>query len=289
MKLERSDIEHPLWRKKVDASVFKDAATPIPKFLWKVWGIEQLFERIDGESVREVPVRVVYDKKVFLGARILYSPTKSMYRLFFTKPLGNALKDVFVMSYMRSIEQDLRKSKAQYEGVDIEEEIPFWEFLDIEFNVEEREFRFKAYYTQKPVYTELFQELVKSHTLRRIDDDLHDKDPYRFTKGVWRKREELGSQVEAMNVIYNLIDTKNRKIYVGEAESLTKRLKQERESIQDWDFYRFDTLPEGLSKRQRIAIERLIIRIFASFFESTSEVKSMKVSDFILANKKIDA
>ncbi|WP_208309669.1 hypothetical protein, partial [Hymenobacter defluvii] len=106
---------------------------------------------------------------------------------------------------MRSIEQDLRKSKAQYEGIDIEEEIPFWEFLDIEFNVEEREFKFKAYYTQKPVYTELFQELVKSHTLRRIDDDLHDKDPYRFTKDVWRKREELGSQVEAMNVIYNLI------------------------------------------------------------------------------------
>jgi hypothetical protein len=72
MKLERSDIEYPLWRKKVDASVFKDAATPIPKFLWKVWNIEQLFEPIDGESVRDVPVRVVYGKKVFLGARILY-------------------------------------------------------------------------------------------------------------------------------------------------------------------------------------------------------------------------
>ncbi|MCC3154611.1 hypothetical protein Q3A66_16470 [Hymenobacter sp. BT770] len=288
MKLERKDIEFPLWRKKVDASVFKDAITPIPKFLWKMWCIEQLFETPELLKDGKVPVRVTYGKKSFEGAYIRHDPSKSMYRLYFTKPLGDALKDVFVMSYMRSIEQDLRKSKAKYEDVDIEEEIPFWEFLDIEFNVEQLEFRFKAYYTQKPIYTELFQELIKSHILKRIDDDLHDKDQFRFTKGVWRGRDELGSQVEALNVIYNLIDTKNRKIYVGEAESLTKRLKQEKESIHDWDFYRFDTLPEGLSKRQRIAIERLIIRIFASFFESSSDVKSMNVSTFILANKKID-
>lgn len=288
MKLERSDIEHPLWRKKVDASVFKDAATPIPKFLWKVWGIEELFRVEDCVEVQKVPVRVIYDKKEFKGAYILFSPSKAMYRLFFTKPLGNALKDVFVMSYMRSIEQDLRKAKAKYNGVDIEEEIPFWEFLDIEFDNEQREFKFKAHYTQKPIYTELFQELINSHTLKRIDDKLNDKEGFRFTKGTWRKRESLTSQVEAINVIYNLIDTKNRKIYVGEAESLIKRLRQERENIQDWDFYRFDTLPAGLSRQQRVAIERLIIRIFASFFENQSEVQSMQVSDYVLANKKID-
>ncbi|WP_324680900.1 hypothetical protein [Hymenobacter sp. GOD-10R] len=168
-----------------------------------------------------------------------------MYRLFFTKPLSNALKEVFIMSYMRSIEQDLRKAKVQYDGVDIEEEIPFWEFLDIESNNEQREFKFKAYYTQKPIYTELFQELINSHTLKRIDEKINDKEAFHFTKGTWRKREAFASQVEAINVIYNLIDTKNRKIYVGEAESLIKRLKQEqeRENIRDWDFYRFDTLP----------------------------------------------
>lgn len=288
MKQERSDIEHPLWRKKVDASVFKDGSTPIPKFLWKTWGIEELFDSDSSADTRKVPVKVTYEKEFFSGAYILYSPSKSMYRLFFTKRLGNALKDVFVMSYMRSIEQDLRKSNLKYEGVDVEEEIPFWEFLDIEFDLKNREFKFKAHYTQKPVYAELFQELINSHTLKRIDDKLNDKDAFRFTKGSWRKRADLASQGEAKSVIYNLIDTVNRSIYIGEAEVLTKRLKQDRESIPDWDYYRFDTLPEGLSKQQRVAIERLIIRIFASFFENTKGIESMPVSDYVLANKKID-
>jgi hypothetical protein len=284
MKQERSDIEHPLWRKKVDASVFKDGVTPIPKFLWKVWDIENLFD----PTTKKVPVKVVYEKEYFEGAYILYSRFKSMYRLFFTKRLGNILKDVFVMSYMRSIEQDLRKANRKYANIDIEDEIPFWEFLDIEFDTEHREFKFKAHYTQKPVYSELFQELVNSHTLKRIDDKLNDKEPFRFTKGSWRERSKLASQGEAKSVIYNLIDTKNRKIYVGEAESLTNRLKQEKENILDWDFYRFDMLPEGLSKQQRVEIERLIIRIFASFFENTKGIEFIKVSDFVLANKRID-
>jgi hypothetical protein len=168
MKLERKDIEFPLWRKKVDASVFKEAATPIPKFLWKIWCIEQLFETSELLRDGKVPVRVAYGKKMFEGAYIRHDPSKSMYRLFFTKSLGDALKGVFVMSYMRSIEQDLRKSKDKYKGVDIEEDIPFWEFLDIEFDVEHLEFRFTAYYTQKAIYTEHFQELSKSNILKGI-------------------------------------------------------------------------------------------------------------------------
>ena len=37
MKLERSDIKFPLWRKKVDVTLFKDPATQFPNWLCKVW------------------------------------------------------------------------------------------------------------------------------------------------------------------------------------------------------------------------------------------------------------
>ncbi len=288
MKLERSDIEFPLWRKKVDASLFKDAATPLPKFLWKMWRIEQLFSLCRDKENADSRVVVSYDKKKYIG-RIIYSPTKNMFRLFFAKELGEKLKDIFLMSYMRSIEQDLRKNKQEYQDIDIEEEIPFWEFLDIEFDDENKEFKFKAHYIQKPAYIELFKELVKSHTLKKIDDNLNEKPPFRFTKGDWRNRESLAQQIDSTNVIYNLIDTQAKKIYIGEAESLIKRLNQDREEIKNWDFYRFDTLPEGLTKQQRVAIERLLIRTFASFFENLNNIPSMKVSDYILANKKIDS
>ena len=288
MKLERSDVEFPFWRKKVDAALFKDAYTPIPKFLWKIWSIEKLFVLCRNKENPDCKVKITYDEKEFTG-RILHSPSKTMYRLFFSKDLSDLLKDVFVMSYMRSIEQDLRKNKPEYAGTDVEDEIPFWEFLDIEFDLENKSFRFKAYYTQKPVYTELFRELVKSHTIRRIGDDLNYKDNFRFTKGDWTSRVKLSSQLDSQNVIYNLVDTERRRIYIGEAESLVKRLKQEREEIRDWDFYRFDALPSGLTKQQRVAIERLIIRTFASFFENFKDIPSMKVSNYILANKKIDS
>lgn len=287
MKVERSDIEFPLWRKKVDASLFKDAATPIPKWLCKVWDIENLFSTCTSKENINSQVKVILNKTEYKG-RVIFSSGKNMYRLFFDKQISDLLKDVFVMSYMRSIEQDLRKKKSEYFQQEIENEIPFWEFLDIEFNSEEKIFYFKAYYVQKPIYIELFKELVKSHTLKMIDDLLNAKDGFRFVKQDWEMRNKLQSQIDAKNVIYNLIDTKNKLIYIGEAESLIKRLSQNRDVIKDWDFYRFDCLPEGLTKTQRIAIERLLIRTFASFFTNKRDIASMQVSEFCLANEKID-
>ncbi|WP_299755368.1 hypothetical protein [uncultured Pontibacter sp.] len=287
MKLERSDIEFPLWRKKVDASLFKDAVTPIPKFLWAIWNIEPMFRNCTKKENLDSEVFIFY-KKVKYKGRVIYSSNKKMYRLFFSNELADILKDDFLMSYMRSIEQDLRKGKLEYKSVDIEEEIPFWEFLDIEFDSANKMFKFKAYYVQKPVYLELFKELVNSHTLRRIDDKINQKEDFRITKGDWRRREELKNQICNNNVIYNLIDTQNKQIYIGETESLLKRLSINRSEIEGWDYYRFDVLPDGLTKKQRVAIERLLIRTFSSFFENSKEIPSMKVSEYVLVNKKID-
>ena len=53
------------------------------------------------------------------------------YRLWYQKQLSYELKDAFLMSFVRDIEDRLRKSKGT-DKTSIEEEIPFWEFLDIE-------------------------------------------------------------------------------------------------------------------------------------------------------------
>lgn len=287
MKTERSDIEFPIWRKKVDASLFKDAVTPIPKWLWEIWQIEKLFSKSTSKKSKECSVSIIFNKQKFVG-RVILSANKSMYRLFFDKVLGDSLKDVYLMSYMRSIEQDLRKGKPEYEGQDIENEIPFWEFLDIEFDTDNKTFYFRSFYTQKPAYTELFKELVRSHVIKIIDDTLHAKEEFRFTKQDWKHRDELKGCIDAKNVLYTLIDTKNKLVYIGEAESLIQRLNQKRLSISDWDYFRYDCLPAGLTKKQRIAIERLMIRTFASFFKNNKGILSQEVSEYILVNEKID-
>jgi hypothetical protein len=288
MKTERSDIEFPLWRKKVDATLFKRGATPIPKWLSKIWDIDKLFSKSNSIKDASSEVTIEFEKKIF-KANVVKMKEREMYRLFFEAQLSDLLKDIFLMSYMRSIEQDLRKHKEEYKEQDIEVEIPFWEFLDIEFDSKRKSFYFKAYYVQKAAYTELFKELVNSHTLKFIDDTINEKEEFRFIKQDWLPKSKLSSQIDAKNVIYNLIDTKNKKIYIGEAESLNNRLKPIRKEIKNWDFYRFDCLPLGLTKTQRVAIERLIIRTFASFFENKKGISTKNVSEYSLANDKIDS
>jgi hypothetical protein len=43
MKVERSDVDYPLWRKKVDSSLFRQNGTTIPQWTCKMWEIEQDF------------------------------------------------------------------------------------------------------------------------------------------------------------------------------------------------------------------------------------------------------
>jgi len=288
MKLERSDIGYPLWRKKVDATLFKDGATPKPKWQCEVWSINTTFINCYSKKDYNSKTVIYYNKKMYAG-NVVQIKNQKMYRLFFERELSDTLKDVYLMSYMRSIEQDLRKGKPEYLGQDIEIEIPFWEFIDIEFNSSKKSFHLKSNYIQKPVYIELLKELVKSHTLKIIDDLFNQKKDFRFVKQDWEERRRLKTQIEAKNVIYNLIDTKNRLIYIGEAENLVQRLNQNRDVIRNWDYYGFDCLPAGLTRTQRVAIERLLIRTFDSFFPNRKGIPSKKVSEYSLANDKIDS
>lgn len=68
------------------------------------------------------------------------------FRLWYDRGLSLELKRTFLMSYMRSLEGALQ------ENADVEQKIPFWEFLDIEFDQVHRRFRFVAYYKQQPSF-----------------------------------------------------------------------------------------------------------------------------------------
>jgi len=190
---------------------------------------------------------------------------------------------------MRSIEDRLRQIKKEYKGQNIEEEIPFWEFLDLEFDSKTKTMYLNAHYVQKPLYLELFKEIVNSHVLFNIENTINNKEEFSIVKSEWKCKDDLDSQIDAEIVIYNLIDMDNKQIYIGEAESLLTRLRGKRTEIPNWTHYRFDSLPNGLSKQQRVAIERMLIRVFASFFENSKISKSMEVSAFKLMNKKIDS
>ena len=114
------------------------------------------------------------------------------------------------MSHMRDIESDLRGDVG-----DIEKEIPFWEFVDIEFNPIVKEFILTAHYKQEPIFPQLFGNLAGSPALKNIEDEVKGKVDFRIHKQDWKERNKLNTEIGAVNAIYTLIDTKNKFIYVS--------------------------------------------------------------------------
>jgi hypothetical protein len=282
MKLERSNVDFPLWRKKVDKSLFEHNGTHIPSWACEIWGIAKQFENAASKKDPQSNVTIRFGSKKYVGW-VVRKPKDTRYRLFFDPDCSEQLKDTFLMSYMRSMEEKL----DQDVGGQIEDKIPFWEFLDIEFDASKREFRFTAHYTQKPSFPNLFQRLIGSPSLKQVADEIDDVKKERIYKQSWKPREELNFEIGAKNVLYYLLNTTKKLFYVGEAKDLVKRLNQPHPTINEWDYFRYNVLPPSLDTR-RVLLERMMIRDMAAIFSNKKVTDSVEISDYSLANDKID-
>jgi hypothetical protein len=284
MKLERSNVEFAIWRKKVDKSLFEHNGTTIPEWACRMWKLKQLYGDITSRRDPRSAADVTFEGKMY-SAWVTTAPhgrSTPAFRLWYDQALSIELKKTFLMSYMRSLEGSLNSK------VDVEKNSPFWEFLDIEFNPGKRQFRFVAYYTVQASFPQLFKRLVGSPAMRRVEDELQGKPEVRIHKQNWRPRGQLEYELGARNVIYMLIDSESKLAYVGEARDLVKRLLQPHNSIPNWDFFRYDVLPDVLAPF-RVALERMLIRDIASVLFNHREIRWHDISGYTLVNDKIDA
>lgn len=285
IKSERTNIKHPMWRKKIDNSILNSGNTHVPRWVCKMWNFDQAFKGVRGRKCSDGRVPVSFKGHTFEGHITFTQPTSSKnkkYRLSFEDALLTRLRDTFLMSCMREIEGRLQTSKTP-----IEDEIPFWEFLDIEFDYTNKEFIFTAHYTHDATFPELFKRLTYSPALKRIQDELANKGEFRIHKQGWRPREEFESEIGAENVIYYLADTESKLLYIGEAKRLVHRFRQGHPSIKNWDKYRYNQLPP-LPKKDRVTIERMAIRDFSSILANDGGINGLELSKWRLVNKKID-
>ncbi|MBM3514709.1 MAG: GIY-YIG nuclease family protein [Alphaproteobacteria bacterium] len=138
------------------------------------------------------------------------------------------------------------------------------------------------------MFPELFKRLTQSPIIRQIDDEVGGKAGFRIHKQDWRPRAEFETELGARNVIYTLIDTKNSALYVGETEDLVKRFRQGHPVIKDWDYYRYDLLPPEAAPF-RVALERMMIRSFATVLENSRNIPFKPIGTFRFRNERIDA
>lgn len=283
--LERSDVEWPLWRKKVDGTFLKEFSTPIPKWVQKIWLIPENYSAVRSKKDLMSKVRIQFKKQIFEG-HIVKRKTLGgyRYRLSFQSELGNKLQEIYLMTFMRTIEAELTEGVSHRQ---IEKNISFWEFLDIEFDIENRLFVFTPSFTVEPQFPQLFNRLVESAPLKAVAANLLSSEYARIHKQDWKPRSEYKLEIGASNVIYMLLDTVNQLIYVGEANLLIPRFNSGHPDMKDWNFYKYNVLPPELSK-YRLAIERMLIRDLASILDNKQNIKTISISDYRLANRKID-
>jgi len=297
MTKERNNIEHLMWRKKVDNSLFEGEIV-IPMAFVKQWNLKKHFKDT-GEKVEYYPVHIKFGSKFYDGRVFYRHPTKKrsseQHKIQFQQ--GNLVEDLkksFLMSHIRWLEVELRKQSGKKSAEatnETQREAPFWEFLDIEFDELKKQFVFTAYYKQLPYFPEVFKHLIGSPKLKQIENSIFNNFE-KINSQEWKKRDQLVTEIGARNVIYFLLDDKNKLIYVGEtSQDLKTRLSDKQfylnAGIPDWTHYRFEALPSSIDTKARKEIEHLSIRSYASLFSNTKDLKSFKISEYKLVNKDI--
>ena len=84
-----------------------------------------------------------------------------------------------------------------------------------------------------------------------------------------------------------LLDKEHKLLYAGEARDLIGRLTQPHSSIPHWDYFRYSVLPDHLAEF-RLSLERMLIRDLAAMIPNKKGVGCIPITDYKLANDKID-
>lgn len=258
MPIERTDVEFPLWRKKVDGTFVRLGYTPIPLWVAGMWDLTEDFGAVSGRGAPAARIECSFAGGRFSGEFIPHRRGRQ-FRLFLDEDLRAAVARTFLMSYMRELDTKLAAVAAPDRSRPREhDERPFWEFADLEYDRSARRLRIVAHYIQRPDFPNLFARLAGSAPMRLIDDELRGKQDVRIHKQPWRARDLFETEIGARNVLYMLADCANRLFYVGQADDMVARFRRGHERIPNWTHYRYDLLPPSLDPLRR-TIERMLI------------------------------
>ena len=74
MKLERSDIEFPVWRKKVDKSLFEHNGTTVPEWACRMWTLQGIYGQVTSRTDPKSTATIHYKGTEYKG----WSPLRLM-------------------------------------------------------------------------------------------------------------------------------------------------------------------------------------------------------------------
>ena len=165
MVSERKDIRFPLWRKKMDSSMFQYKCTHIPDWVKdNIFKIRERFPqntRTDPRSEVSVEYhspdgRISHHRGWVVTTRYEKGRNDLM-RFFLDEDVIENLEKDFIMTFHRTKE----KIFQGWNSPTAEKKIPFYEFLDIEYDAKECNFILVPHYRQEVIYLDRFEYLLK--------------------------------------------------------------------------------------------------------------------------------
>lgn len=179
MPSERNNVRFPMWRKKMDASMFEQRCTYIPEWVIDdLWGIRETFShssRKNPESEVDIeysnPSGKTTEHEGWITTTRYDGERNDVMRLFLDEDVIENLKRDFAMTYHRAQERIHRG----WNSPKVEKEIPFWEFLDIEFDEEEFLFILTPHYN-------LPEMMMDNFTYLKSDDPTSEPRPEASTE-----------------------------------------------------------------------------------------------------------
>ncbi|MHC8863705.1 GIY-YIG nuclease family protein [Arenicellales bacterium IMCC57338] len=285
-KLERSNVDLPLWRKKVDATIVISGETPVPNWVAAMWGVDPDSVPASSRNDAKSQFDVKFKSKRYLANLYLKKTNKerSRFYLSFDSNLGDTLAHTFSMTWARAVEGELRTSEPNFIA---ENAIPFWEFLDIECDVVKRELKLTAHYRQEPIFPSLFQALLSPESRNALENAISKPEGKgRMSLSGWIPRKQLTAYRAINHAVYVLLDRKAKLIYVGQAgASLVDRLRPNTHpNIDNWDHFSFCEVPKSVFHSLN-TFESMLIHHFALIFDNNLGLSGDLQPDYTLVNR----
>ena len=268
--------------KKVDSSCFKGWITLTKDFLKKNPIIENL-SLGKGKDLKINFNKKKYFCKLRYVKRIKY-PAVYQIRFDSNKELKTKFAEEFIQSYV--ILQSEREKHNNKEGQFRSKLKAGNQEVLIIKTINSNTLEFKPFIQIQNEWNALFRRLAKENAFEWVFSNDKDKKYLIQQSSKWLDKKELKKTEHntKMNVIYYLLNSKEKTLYIGKATSLGKRVKEKRAEIPNWDKFRYDVLrPEFSNILERV--EGHTIRAFASVLNNTQNFDSLSISNCKLVNK----
>lgn len=265
--------------KKIDLSAL-DGWVTIPKNLWRDF---QAGRNLQVSSARDI--NLIWGKKTY-HCKLRHARPGNPYMMLryeSNRELIKRIRETFIYSYVvfksRKEESDLigyGQFRSKLERG--EREVIIFQPIDY------KTIKAKIFIKIDNEWNHLFQRLANENVFGWIFDS-HKK--YLITESSkWLNVRNFDKKKHKENVIYYLLNSKRKLLFIGKAEVLGKRVapgKQHQGMPADWDKFRYDVIiPKYRSLLERI--EDHTIRSFASILNNNQDYSTAALSAYTLVN-----